>query len=318
MPEQEVTNFVCVHCWKAFTFPRDGIGVGQESVVCPHCGEDVPIPPDDDLGLEGADETSQVSALVGGELTTDNAIAAPAPAEPPPPMDPETVVWKLLIPGGLTYNFHGLAALRRWSAGKRNLQEVAVSLDGIVWRNFGRFSQLVADGHSAEEALQEAGPAFNEAAEDDAAAGPQPMHTHLDLPIADDEPPTAVAGQPGEAAPTTEQPKLQDLGSARDLLGEMARREGGGPPPPPGRDTGAMRTVETEELAPLESSSTEPPPAPPVAAARAPTGQFKFNVEPVKADDTRDRIVYMAIGVGFGLGLGVLLHVLGIWAMIIP
>jgi DNA-directed RNA polymerase subunit RPC12/RpoP len=67
--------------------------------------------------------------------------------------DEEQAMWKLEIPGGLTYNFHGLRALIKWSEGKRDLSGVRVQVNDSDFKNLGHFLSLVADGLGVSEAF---------------------------------------------------------------------------------------------------------------------------------------------------------------------
>ena len=313
MAEPETTNFVCVQCWKAFTYPRVALKPAQESVVCPHCGEDVPIPPDDDFADEHDD--AGPGFVIAGKLDDERREPPPtlrleAPIDPSDadlldgggeddgsPLDPETVVWKLLIPGGLTYNFHGIGALIRWSTGKRNLNEVAVSLDGVSWRNFGRFAKLIEEGTEARQALDEAG-------EVGEAEGPGEIDvlgtegrkttTLMDIPL--------PAGE-------GEEDELAFKETSRDTVSAVHTR----PEPAVVRKS---TTVE-DTLAPDEDTV---PPADRGGPRMTPpvTGQFTFNLAGPSKPGWVERLTFVLIGIAGGLGLAALLYALKYWNNIFP
>jgi len=217
---------------------------------------------------------------------------AKALTDVPDELDPESVVWKLLIPGGLTYNFHGLQALLRWASGKRNLEEVAVSLDGMRWRNCGKVISKVEAGISVRDAL-------------------------LSIPTLEEESKASDSTQ-SEAAPSV---SAQIAGATEDLI-EVIN-------PTVELKGVTIPSKKTEEKALMHEGGV----ASPVGDTRfggdsdngnrpeavpAVTGQFTFQVETNynnigAGKKWAVRVIYTSMGIVIGLGLGGVLHHLGLW-----
>ncbi len=313
MAEPETTNFVCVQCWKAFTYPRAALTPAQESVVCPHCGEDVPIPPEDDFA-DDHDDIGPDFVMAGGigdgrreppptlrlepGITSPDAEALEGEGDDDgKPLDPENVVWKLLIPGGLTYNFHGIGALIRWSTGKRNLNEVAVSLDGVSWRNFGRFAALIEEGAEARHALEDAGEVGESEGSgelDDVSPEGRRTTTLMDIPL------PARDGEEDEIALTE---------SKRDAVSAILTRP---EPAVTRKDTTVQDAEALDEDTVPPTDQAGPRHTPPV------TGQFTFNLAGPSKPGWVERLTFILIGTAAGLGLAALLYALKYWKNIFP
>ena len=249
--------------------------------------------PTEDTPEEKAEESPEDEAASDGEESEGDD--AKNLTDVPEDLDPEGVVWKLLIPGGLTYNFHGLQALMRWASGKRNLDEVAVSLDGMRWRNCGKVLALVDSGTPVGEALR-------------------------GIPTLDEESESPGPGEP----PATPSVSEQLAGATEDLLEAInpTIELKGVTVAPPDEEPEAL--THDGGVAPHVGDSRfgageiQPARSDTVPAV---TGQFTFQVETNyknlgEGKKWAVRILYTSVGIVTGLALGGVLHFLDLWKVI--
>jgi hypothetical protein len=140
--------------------PASGFVAGHEDDAEDFGSAEPTLPPD----------ASFAELLAAARDTAQGEEAAVDVNEPTPPADAtaaegERRDWKLKAMG-LTYNFHGIDALAGWAANKAG-QQMQVSLDGKVWKDFEAFFALYKSGMTPEAALAATG-------ETDAAAAQPP------------------------------------------------------------------------------------------------------------------------------------------------
>jgi hypothetical protein len=74
-----------------------------------------------------------------------------------PPVD--GVLWKMKGKSGLTYNFHGFEALRKWANHLPDVvEELFISLDGEVWKSYAQVVDLLNSGVQLHNAYEVATP----------------------------------------------------------------------------------------------------------------------------------------------------------------
>jgi len=324
MVSAKTIEFVCVHCWGSFERASGDIAPGQETIACPECGEDVPVPPDDfedsvpvdepivqEEGgsvqdVDSADAAEEQAAAgdsleeneQGDDEAGDVEDAAPEGEEASETnestgfafssdeggvlggVDEEKIMWKLEIPGGLTYNFHGLRALRRWSEGKRDLSGVRVQVEDEPYKSLGNFLSLIDQGLGVSEAFLQAGE------EDFDTSG----------------------------AKLSEQDQ-EDL-STFSSDGEDEQDDGGAPSLTD-LEQSSLSDKSLESFGSVEGTDLRQP-MPTDRVRSSVTGQFTFNVNQTKSSDGLMRFVFWFVGLLMGVGAGAALHKMEIWQKILP
>ena len=245
--------------------------------------EEASAPGEEASKHEAVGENVEVLEREGGELS-----------DVPTDLDPEGVVWKLLIPGGLTYNFHGLQALLRWASGKRNLHEVAVSLDGMRWRNCGKFVELIESNIPAGDALRQIKTLD---AEEEEEAAPEKSELGITEQLA-----TVSEQASGVDNPTVE---LKGVVVPAEVEDDEALFHEGGV---------AEHVGDTR----FGGGANRDGPTGPVPAV---TGQFTFQVETNykslgSGTKWAARIIYVGLGLFLGLLGGAALHAADLWTVI--
>lgn len=82
------------------------------------------------------------------------AEASEAPAEAPG----GATIWRLKSTKGLTYSFYNTQSLQRWAEGLGESAGMLVSIDGITWKKYDEFQELLGDTSGAIDAFKGATP----------------------------------------------------------------------------------------------------------------------------------------------------------------
>ena len=370
MSENHPLDFVCVSCWEGFQVEPEKITGDQESVVCPHCGADVPIPQEAeaDGGEElAAGDESEASVEGAGEEQTKKKRKAPQAVlveedpeveeeeeeepeeEVEPSTEPEEILWRVQVPGGLAYNFHGISTLKRWCGTKRTLNGIAVGYQHEAWRKLDQFMDKLLDGdeplgayaacdtvtdpglptpgQESSAGLSSAHNAFASIpslAEIEAQIGSS--YTEDEEVIADSDPAEEASDLSNEdsfgdlsyTSPAHDQSfeiKEDEEDEEDDIDYDVARRDQQDDSDDSDDSDDADELEKTEEV---QATAPTAPVIPDLAAGDVnASGQFTFQVSTGRSD-IGARVLMLFLGVLMGLGLGAVCQYLGYWDKLIP
>lgn len=72
--------------------------------------------------------------------------------------DIDCALWKMKGESGLTYNFHGFSALRKWTLNLGNTSKAVISLDGTTWKRYNAVIRHLKSGLTLAQAFAKARP----------------------------------------------------------------------------------------------------------------------------------------------------------------
>jgi hypothetical protein len=372
MSENQALDFVCVSCWEGFQVESQEINDAQESVLCPHCGADVPIPNANDKvaadelvdeNIESEDE----SVMEAGKkkraapqailVEEDPDAEAEAVAEEEvevepvePSTDPEEILWRVQVPGGLAYNFHGISTLKRWCGTKSKLSGIAVAYQHQSWRNLEELMDHLMDGMAVLTAFEASTPMLDPGlpspSDSDSGSGFSSAHNAFASIPSLEEIEAGLSGA-SYSAPVDE-PEAEEIApplsvdeveiSNEESFGDLSYSKA------TDDDSYDLDTTESSDEeweyskeqddveeedadkvsvsvsgshAPIRTTATIPIPDLGPTDPSTASGQFTFQVSTGRSD-VGARVLMLMVGMLFGLGLGALCQVLGYWDKLIP